>query len=510
MIDVHPPARRRFLLYLVPVLVFVVAFLLYASTAAPWLTWANYGADGGDLIAAAMTWGVPHPTGYPTYCLLGRLYALLPLGSVARRFNLFSATMGAATIVMVYLMAQAVLRRESNRLIWRDVVIALFVSLACAAGGTFWSQAVIAEVYTLHTFFFALCLYLALRSVPLNRWRGFVLGLVFGLGLGVHLTLVLILPGLMLLLWPRRRDVHLLPLAVGVLVGLSVYAYLPLAARGDPPIAWGDPRTWQSFWWVVSGKLYHPYAFALPLEHFPARLGGWAHGWAQEFTWPGVALALWGVWSWVQGERRAWAVATGLVFAVYVLYAIGYDTADSHVYLLPTYLITALWIAEGSRTVLDELAGLRYSSLWIVLGLCALAVIPLSSVLHNYKALDLSEDRTVVEWVDDALGELPIGALLITGEDRHTFALDYVRWVEGQRQDLLVMDGELFPQPWYAEQIRRRYPSLAQLKGRLSVERVIHAFLGERDVYLTSRRNDLESAYQLSKYGVLWKATAKD
>ncbi len=54
-----------------PVVLFLSLLTVYGMTLAPGLTWANSGADGGDLITAAATGGVPHPTGYPVYLLLG-------------------------------------------------------------------------------------------------------------------------------------------------------------------------------------------------------------------------------------------------------------------------------------------------------------------------------------------------------------------------------------------------------------------------------------------------------
>src|SRR6478672_57766 len=62
----------------------------YAYTLAPGVTWANDGADSGDLIAATATLGVAHPTGYPTYLLLARLFQLIPLGDLALRSTIFS------------------------------------------------------------------------------------------------------------------------------------------------------------------------------------------------------------------------------------------------------------------------------------------------------------------------------------------------------------------------------------------------------------------------------------
>ena len=72
-------------------LVFLCALALYASTAAPSLTWAHDSADGGDLITAGVTDGVPHPPGYPTYVTIGQVIARVHGGDVAQRFNLFSA-----------------------------------------------------------------------------------------------------------------------------------------------------------------------------------------------------------------------------------------------------------------------------------------------------------------------------------------------------------------------------------------------------------------------------------
>ncbi len=85
--------------WLAPGLVFGLALAVYLLTAPPGLTWAHDSADGGDLISAALTLGVPHPSGYPTWTLLAALFSRLPLGTAAWRVTLLSmlsaATAGA-------------------------------------------------------------------------------------------------------------------------------------------------------------------------------------------------------------------------------------------------------------------------------------------------------------------------------------------------------------------------------------------------------------------------------
>ena len=83
-----------------PVVLCLSLLAVYGLTLAPGLTWANSGADGGDLIAAAATGGVPHPTGYPVYLLLA-VFQFLPIGSPATRPT-FSALAAAGASVLVY------------------------------------------------------------------------------------------------------------------------------------------------------------------------------------------------------------------------------------------------------------------------------------------------------------------------------------------------------------------------------------------------------------------------
>ena len=59
------PLSRNLSRYLPPFLLASLLLGVYLSTLAPGLTWANSGSDGGDLITAARTGGIAHPTGYP-------------------------------------------------------------------------------------------------------------------------------------------------------------------------------------------------------------------------------------------------------------------------------------------------------------------------------------------------------------------------------------------------------------------------------------------------------------
>src|SRR5258708_36482005 len=69
-------------------LVFLISFIVYIQTmqrSVPFI-------DGGELATVCATLGIAHPTGYPIFCMLGYLFAHLPIAaSVILRVNIMSA-----------------------------------------------------------------------------------------------------------------------------------------------------------------------------------------------------------------------------------------------------------------------------------------------------------------------------------------------------------------------------------------------------------------------------------
>ena len=82
-------------------------------------------------------------------------------------------------------------------------VAPVLAALALGLSPAFWSQSIIAEVYTPNTLFAFTLLWLALREGPL--WA---MALLFGLSLSNHWPLMLLVaPAYAVLLWPRRREI---------------------------------------------------------------------------------------------------------------------------------------------------------------------------------------------------------------------------------------------------------------------------------------------------------------
>jgi hypothetical protein len=434
-----------------------LALTVYVMTLAPGLTFANSGTDGGDLISAARTLGVPHPSGYPTYTLLAWLFAQIPVGVIAYRVNLLSAVCAALAIGLFFRLAVHLFARSA-----RPLLLATCSALTLAFSTLLWSQAVIAEVYAL------LMLFAAWLTWLLVRWRDggddrliWLAALSLGLGLGNHLTLIFVAPAALILAWPERkrwfRARVLLPAVFLFALGLGVYAYLPLAARRGPPVNWGNPQTWRGFLWVVTGAQYQPFAFGLDLGAIPARIYAWAALAGDQFGWWGLPLVLVGMWGWWQRDRRF--LAFGLVWGGLVgVYAFFYDTGDSHMYLLPVILLAALGWGEGVRRLLPLAHGLGPAVQR--LALLVVILLPLASAALHWQSVDPDDDWFVHAYIYQITETAEEDGLIVVRGDGPTFALWYGVYAEERRPDLSVVSGPLLAFIWYREQVRQMYPDL--------------------------------------------------
>lgn len=269
--DPHDVRRSRERL-LVASGVGLAAFALYAMCVG---TTVTYTGDCGEIISASYKLGIAHPSGYPLYCLLGRLFALLlPLGEIGFRYNLFSAVTGAAAVGVVTATVAGLTipdsaspgdapddedRGERPATGLSRYLPAVGSGLLMAGFYYFGSQCVIAEVYALSMLMLALLLYCAVgwQQERSAKWL-YALALVLGLTFNTHLSVIFLLPALLLyvfiqhrhrLLTAVRRGSATRPVLIGLglfLAGYSLTLYLPLRARTFPP---PEPAGNGLYWW---------------------------------------------------------------------------------------------------------------------------------------------------------------------------------------------------------------------------------------------------------------------
>jgi hypothetical protein len=400
---------------------------VYGVTLAPSLTWSHYGDDGGDLVTAVAQGSIPHPPGFPTYLLLGELFIRIPWGELAWRLNLMSAVCAAGAAGLT---ATAIIRNPQS---------AICAGLCLGLAPLFWSQALIAEVYAPAALFAALVMALCVGKGP--AWA---VGLSWGAGLGVHPTLLFLAPLVAWEIW-REPNNRLRRLAAACLPALLMCGILygpALLARGSVPSPWGDVSTFDGWWGLVSARLYRGYVFGLPLKDYPLRLLAWAGLLARQFTPVGAIVAGLGMVR-LRRAQRPLALASALAFGALSIYAIGYNTTDSLVYLAAALPLAALWLGIGLTQVADWLNRRLPRGAW------ALLLLPLLQALLFGGQMDVSKDRSAMDWAAQVLQQAPPQAILLTEQDNHTFTLWYVHDVLGERPDVAVIDVDMWGQEHY-------------------------------------------------------------
>lgn len=491
--------------------VFALALGVYLATLAPTITWSHDAADSGELVTAVYTGGIPHPPGYPTYLLLAAPFAHWPGWEPARGVNLFSALCAALAASLVALAGWHLQARSSFPHFLR-ASIAAGAGLSFAFAPTQWSQAVVAEVYALHSAFAALLLLLMAHETA-GEFAGRncipAAAFILGLGLGNHLSLALMAPVLALTALSRRRcdrrPIALLLPAGLFLVGLGVYLILPIRAAADPPVNWGDPRTWERFWWLVSGRLYQRFFFRLPLGALPGRLSAWAALLRQQFGLVGIGIALAGVWyGWHQ--HRRWTLLAGLIYLLFVIYAMGYDTADSYIYLIPSYAVVGVWIAQGMAGLAQDILSVeRIRRLWPILA-GTILLLPLSAMVRNWQGMDLSQDWLALAYAEESLAVTLPDAVIFTHGDAPTFALWYAHYALGRRPDVTLITAPLWQYHWYRQAMARQTPFLFQGAGDLppTIEALIRHAYPQCPIYLAGDPSPL-SQYRWVPEGPLYR-----
>jgi hypothetical protein len=197
--------------YLLGLAIFIASMLLYIRTLAPGLL---YG-DSAEFQTLAYTFGITHPNGYPVFILLARLFtALLPIGGLAWRVNLFSAVCGSLTAVFVYFIV---------RILSGSRVGAVAGSLVLIINPIFWWNSILIELYVPSAMVVTLVIFLVLRWRQTEKPAYLaVAGLLGGLGFGIHGTISLLAPAVLIYLafTARTNKKALLAACVGALVGL--------------------------------------------------------------------------------------------------------------------------------------------------------------------------------------------------------------------------------------------------------------------------------------------------
>ncbi len=486
---------------LICILIFMFSLIIYYSTLCPTVSVG----DSGELITACYVAGIPHPPGYPLFTILGKLFAHIPFNSVAWRVNLMSAFFGSLTVVLIFLILMKI--AEDGSLAFYDArcsmpdardktkagiedrvsrinfsllskyVAASSASLLLAFSPIFWSQAVVAEVFTLNAFFLSLIIYILLiwrdkveRDGEVHVKFIYLFSFLFGLGLGNHQTLVLALPGFVYFIFKvlkmqsAERKAHrvktdnalcpmpyarsLLLFIIFFLLGLSIYLYLPIRSLSNPPIDWGNPENLSNFIKVITRSQYGTFKLAAQegagknVEMLAKHIFVNLRIVGKQVLWIGLVPLLIGILSSWKKDRNL-SVFSLLIF---LCSGIGFtilanlstelkDIATLERFQIMPLVVIVLWIGVGFYWLLSvSRKNLAVLGIFVIL----IGIIPILSLRAHYRIADRSKNYICYDNAMNILSCMEKGSILITNVDDVLFPLAYLMIVEGKGRDITL------------------------------------------------------------------------
>ncbi len=435
---------------LVGLFLFALCLVVYGLTLTPSLSFKS--PDGNELATVAYQLGLAHSTGYPLYTWLGKLFTFIPLGDVAHRVNLMSATLAAGAVALLYGALLVLTRRR---------LPSAFGALFFGFSLTFWSQAEIAEVYAPNAFMVALTLLLLVlwahqeeveTAGGKRRWFSGSLALfvafcfVFGLSLGTHMSNLGFIPAIVIFVLLVNWRIVLQPFkllggAFFFLMGCAQFLWLPYKASTlvDAPMARNAPDTLAGFYNYTLGA-FPQMKFAFPLWALPDRVVVYLHLLWQNFGVLGILLGLFGMWEMLLRRTKHFYLLVTM-YVVHLVFFTQYRVFDLDVFFIPAHLIYAVFIGYGLFRLLEYLSSaigrVGVPRLAVSVAAALLLLPPLGQQLRsNWPVNDLSGDVAINDFYYNAFQLLPEGSALVGQGGVFGYDMFYFRYVYGARPDV--------------------------------------------------------------------------
>jgi hypothetical protein len=449
-------------------LIFVVTLTTYVMTMPRTISFE----DAGMFQMVCHMGGISHPPGYPLFTSLCQLFVALPVFSPGVfAGNFLSAIFAALACVVFFSCCMA---------ITRDKFLSYIAALGYGLSATFWSQAIIIEVYSLAVLMFVLCFRVLLLYTDSGKIHHLYVAIaIYALALTNHWPLmVLSTPALLAVISTRTKLIMAYlksPFFWGVsillcLIGLS--PYLTLFFQQESSIAvFGPVNSVPEFMKYLSRSVYsdnHEIAGVMDRGRYALWL---LRESSFQFGWLGVPVILLGLLESFRSRPLSINISFVLVyvsgtFLLNLLLNFRYDfywQAIFKPYPVISYLALAFWFAVGVKASADWV-GRRVESkgrvLPVVISVCVL--VGLLSI--NFER----NNRANSTWVDQygrvVLESLPLNSVFFLRGDFEFGLFGYLHHVMEVRPDIelrswdnLVFSNRLVsPHDSYEVQQRKR------------------------------------------------------
>lgn len=470
---------------LLPVLViFLIIFVMYLVTMLP----SQGFHDVGELQTKVATVDIAHPTGFPTYILLGKIIiSILPIGEIAWRVNLLSVIYSLLTLILLFYF----LKKLTKENYW-----ILFGPLYLAFSLPFWNWSGQADTHTLSRMFLALLILLFYNLT--THWSQkslFLFGLTLGLGLGNHLFLLYSVPGflvwyiLFLIKGKIKNSINDFNVVLfSVLLGISVYLFLPIREYLGSALSFDySVRTWEGFYRHVSGADFQGLMYrggaTIVLKNAVAGLGKIA----EYFYLPGLLIGLVGIWYGLV-RYRVELISLVVMLISFLMFSTNYPTSDATRYYLSFLTIYSIFISLGAYAIYQAVLFLirKLNLLKISIVVLSLVFLMIFSTLvklfgDNFKKVDKSLNYSARNYSQSIFNNVGQNGVILSWWN-YSSPLWYRRYVLKERADILVLN-----------------------KGQNEWKKYVDEYINNRPVYVVEKDKYLENYYKIIPFGDIYQ-----
>jgi len=406
--------------------------------------------DDGLFILAAYFNGFAHPPGYPLYTLIAHMMTWVPIDSVAFRVHLTSAIFGSLGALMLYWIVRVLIKGK---------MYAYLAGLSFGISNVYWSQSIVAEVYTLNIAIVLLLLILALKFTECDdkscRKIAVGMGLLYGLGLCNHWPLLILSsPMLLAVVWPelRRLARQLIYIVPMLIIGLSPYLWMVIRSKMSPEISfYGPMESWSDFWFFVSREGYSELDIS-PTAGWKDKLyfcGFVLQETSRQFGALGMIFIIIGFISqWREFPKNiSFGLLLGYLGSTFILiFLLGFDYEYLHtiifrVYPLVAYSISGIWLVLGVKITIHFLGKhmeVRGGLLSAIISILVVGLIFSSNIESNYRA----KDNWAPTYAKIVLDNIPENAIVFTDGDLDLPTLGYLNKIQNYRQDITLYSSK--------------------------------------------------------------------
>jgi hypothetical protein len=425
--------------------VFLTAFVLYVATLAP----SVIPGDPGEYQFIPHILGIAHPPGYAFFTVLAKIWTVVvQVGSVAYRSNLLAATAGAWTVLMVYQIVLLLTPRNVSPISQSPIypsthpLPALFAAAVLATSTDLWQHSLHANSHVVSAALSATTLYAGLRWWATSRGH-WLYGFAFLAALGVthHPLLAFGAPAFVAFVLAVRpgllRDGRsLTKIGLAMLLGLSIFLYLPLRAGATP---FGPTPTWDGLVGHATARGIRGNLFYFGWADQPVRLRVFWELLLLQYAPPVLFLALVGV-GWLAWRRPQPFLLLAVFYIVNLAFIIN-TVQDVMAYLLLPFTTTAVFTGVGTQALFDARRFIlqRKRRLGVVTtGLVLMFFIfPLTTAIHQAPRISLRHYRLADDFINAVFEQFAgtgAGAVLLAPWEGLT-PLWYAEHVEGRKLD---------------------------------------------------------------------------